>query len=88
MTYDWESDSHLAGLTYPNGRKVTYQFDALDRVTSMNGTATYSYIGAYRVGERASANGISLKPEYDALRRTQDFIHNQNQNLLAGFCYR
>ena len=87
----WEAENLRVGLTYPNGRKLEFTFDDLDRIQSITdeGAAEaiveYDYIGVGRVLERRSPiNDTRLTYlndagdadiGYDGLRRTVELRH-------------
>ena len=87
----WEAENLRVGLTYPNGRKLEFTFDGLDRIQSITdeGAAEaivdYDYIGVGRVLERRSPiNDTRLTYlndagdtdiGYDGLRRTVELRH-------------
>ena len=87
----WEAENLRVGLTYPNGRKLEFTFDDLDRIKSITdeGAAEaiveYDYIGVERVLERRSPiNDTRLTYlndagdadiGYDGLRRTVELRH-------------
>ena len=87
----WEAENLRVGLTYPNGRKLEFTFDGLDRIKSITdeGAAEaiveYDYIGVGRVLERRSPiNDTRLTYlndagdtdiGYDGQRRTVELRH-------------
>ncbi|MBI4431103.1 MAG: hypothetical protein HY587_05275 [Candidatus Omnitrophica bacterium] len=69
ITSDYDGLGNRIQLTYPNGREVSAEFDALERLKTINDLrlsepnndiAVYSYIGAGRILERTLLNGTKL----------------------------
>ena len=94
----WEAENLRVGLTYPNGRRLNYTYDGLDRIQSItdDGEASalveYDYIGTGRVLERRSpTNGTRMTSlnnrgnrveGYDGLRRVVRLRHLESDNSL------
>ncbi|MEM7312286.1 MAG: hypothetical protein AAF497_03955 [Planctomycetota bacterium] len=102
IDYGWRAEDLVHSLTYPNGRTVEYSYDGLDRrVTTAdaggNTLATDSYVGTWRLLDRAFGNSTSLTyldatgttvVGYDGLRRTVEMSHVQSDNsLIIGFSH-
>jgi len=52
ITYAYDANGNLTGVTYPSGRQVTYTLDNADRITQVSGTRSsvttdYATIGNY-----------------------------------------
>ncbi|MGK7955408.1 MAG: RHS repeat-associated core domain-containing protein, partial [Crocosphaera sp.] len=93
----YEADTRVS-VTYPNGRRLNYTYDGLDRIKSItdDGEALalveYDYIGVGRVLERRSpTNGTRMTYlndagdtdiGYDGLRRTVTLRHLEADNSL------
>ena len=101
VSYNWSQTADPVDLTYPNGRKIEYSLDQLNRLRTIknNGSATtiaaYDYIGN-RLIERVHANGTRLttlndagtiNQGYDGLGRLTQIRHLKENTLIAGFGY-
>jgi phage tail-like protein len=77
VTYSYDGVGNCLKLTYPSGRLVTYTYDALDQVTSLNtapsgglptaNLAQYAYDGPGRVSRITRANGINTRVAWNGL---------------------
>jgi hypothetical protein len=99
----WFAQANRTNLTYPNGRRLNYTYDALQRIRSIQDAseatplAQYNYMGGQRVLQRQYQNGTQLTYldnagltdiGYDPLRRTvQRRDVNGGNALLIGFTY-
>jgi YD repeat-containing protein len=97
----WTAHARRTSLAYPNGRRVDFAFDLLERIQGVQdhgaatGLAGYSYMGPGRVIQRSYQNGTRLTylnaagtvdTGYDALRRT--VARNDlrtNNSVIVGF---
>ncbi|MGE3166838.1 MAG: DUF6531 domain-containing protein [Planctomycetota bacterium] len=78
-------------LSYPGGRHITFEYDALDRLSSVSDTTlsaplvmdTYQYIGL-RLLRRDCATNTRLSFEYDADRRVSRTLHVRNPGLATA----
>ena len=101
VSYNWSQTADPVDLTYPNGRKIEYSLDQLNRLRTIknNGSSTtiaaYDYIGN-RLIERVHANGTRLttlndagtiNQGYDGLGRLTQMRHLKDNTLIAGFGY-
>ncbi len=93
----YEADTRVS-VTYPNGRKLEFTFDGLDRIKTIKdegealALVEYDYIGAGRVLERRSpTNGTRMTYlndagdtdiGYDGLRRTVTLRHLEDDDTL------
>ncbi len=99
----WRAEDLKSSLIYPNGREITFTYDSIDRIKSIDESPSgqlvaYDYIGDNRVLERRySANGTRLsfvdptnsaRSGYDELRRPVNLRHTRSDgSLIAGFDY-
>ena len=98
----YEAENLRVGLTYPNGRRLNYTYDSLDRIKSItdegqsDALVEYDYIGVGRVLERRSPTNSTRmtyitdtgETGYDGLRRTTQLRHLESDNsLIVGFQY-
>ncbi len=99
ISMNWTQGSDPVDLTYPNGRRISYTLDNLNRVTSIASDSTplanYDYLGSH-VLERVYANGTRLSMlsdsgnaqiGYDALPRLVQMRHLRGSTLMAGYKY-
>lgn len=103
ITGDWFARNRRVGLTYPDDRKLTLTFDALDRIKTISDVEAstnivhYNYIGPKRVLEREYQNGTRLThlddagttdSGYDSIKRKIEHRHLRADNsLIVGFTY-
>lgn len=90
VSYQYDAAGNRLRLTYPNGRYITYQPDANDRIDlikEQNGQliVDYGYLGPSLVASRAFGNGTSLSVAYDADRRITAYLHTTDPPV--GFRY-
>lgn len=100
VDYSWRADALLGGVTYPNGRNISYSYDSLDRLAGVldNGTgrsAALSYFGLSRLHTRSFDSGVkttmldgfgSSSVGFDGLGRVTLLRHlGPGGTLLAGF---
>ncbi|MEW5797345.1 MAG: hypothetical protein AB1772_13450, partial [Candidatus Zixiibacteriota bacterium] len=100
ISANWTQESTPVDLTYPNGRKLEYTLDKLNRLKSITSggksIANYDYIGG-RMIEKILGNATKLTllndagsadEGHDALGRLVKMRHvGPSANLLAGFEY-
>ena len=101
VSYNWSQTADPVDLTYPNGRKIEYSLDQLNRLRTIKNSgssttiAAYDYIGN-RLIERVHANGTRLttlndagtiNQGYDGLGRLTQMRHLKDNTLIAGFGY-
>ena len=102
ISSNWSQAADLTDLTYPNGRKLEYTHDKLNRLRTIANSgstaaviAAYDYIGG-RMIERTHANATRLttlddtgttNPGYDQLGRLVKMRHLHATTLIAGFGY-
>lgn len=86
-TAEYDGDSNVKTCTYPGGRVVNTQYDALDRIESIDGVYL-DYIGPYRV-ERRIVSGASVSYGYDQVRRNINVQSKKSFTVLDdwGFQY-
>ncbi|MCI0539254.1 MAG: DUF6531 domain-containing protein, partial [Verrucomicrobiales bacterium] len=89
----WRAENLRSGLTYPNGTKLSYRYDASDRVAQIADTvgpvANYDYIG-HRLLEERFPNGArnSHVNGYDGVGRpVQLETRDASGNVVVSFDY-
>ncbi len=80
--YEYDKNSNVTKMIYPDGKAVTYTYDAKDRmetVTDWNGNQTrYEYWKDDRLKITWLPNGTSYDYEYDAAGRVNKLINYRN----------
>jgi RHS repeat-associated protein len=73
LTFQYDGKGRTAGYSLQQGQSVSYTYDALDRMTSIQGSAgvfSYTYLGASPLIQRLTRpNGSYTEYQYDALNR-------------------
>ncbi|WP_372370415.1 RHS repeat-associated core domain-containing protein [Candidatus Uabimicrobium sp. HlEnr_7] len=102
ISMNWREEGDLAECIYPNNRKISYNYDKIDRLISINEEdsttiASFDYIGS-RVLERVYKNNTRLTTlndtgdaniGYDNLPRLAQMRHlrNGSNELITGYAY-
>ncbi len=79
-------------MTYPDGGKVSYTYDALDRMTAITGrdgkTTTYAYNANGNMTKVTRPNGTFTELKYDAEGRITALSNVKNNgNIISDFYY-
>ena len=77
-------------LTYPGGRQVTYQYDELRRLISMDtdeGRYGFAYDENGRLCMKSAPNGISTEYAYDPAGRLSALESRDREGILDRFTY-
>src|SRR5258708_11305372 len=79
-------------LVYPNGQKVFYAYDALNRLTDVNdwagGIVSYNYDVASQLSAQTNSNGTSASFNYDKDGQLLTILHfGPGSSTLASFQY-
>lgn len=73
VRYEYDDNSNVTAVEYPNGQRVTYTYDALNRMTSLTdwkgNTVSYTYRKDSKPLEVTYPNGMITKYVYDAAAR-------------------
>lgn len=90
----WLAENLRVGIIYPDNRELVLTFDGLDRLDTVkdvgaaNYIADYTYIGTFRIIERAfPINDTAMSKSYDGLRRVTSLEHRRgsDNSLIVGF---
>lgn len=96
VTSDFDGVGNRIQLTYPDNRVLIYTYDNLERMKTVSGVATYSFIGSGRILERAFASGAKLTYldnsdadiGYDGIKRIVRHRHETSiDGTIADFSY-
>lgn len=70
--YDYAADGRLAGMTYPNGMRLSYAYDRfgrLSRLTAQEASVSYEYDDLGRLVRKTASDGLDTRLDYDAFGR-------------------
>ena len=85
VKYTYDNNDNITSIEYPNGFKVGYEYDILDRLTrvynftSNSNFATYTYLNDGRLSQQNNGNGTKTIYSYDSYGRVNT-ISNQKSN--------
>lgn len=88
--YEWGALGERTGMIYPDGQKITYQYDQylnLEKVTAGEDTTVYRYDEAGKLSEKIYANGMNSQYTYTADGRLESLIHKDREGILDCFYY-
>ena len=71
LSLSWAEKRRTTKLTYPDGHQLTYQYDALDRVSQAGSSATFTYTKDGWVKTIGYGNGLQTTYAYDNRRRAR-----------------
>jgi len=88
--YLYDSHGRKVGLVYPDGKKVTYTYDAQGRMTEVsNGgnkpLATYEYDAFRRRSQLTRDNGVVTSYDYDPASQLLSVNHKDKSNKTLAF---
>lgn len=85
VKYTYDANDNITSIEYPNGFKVGYEYDALDRLIRVynfannSNFATYSYYNDGRLNQQTNGNGTKTIYSYDSYGRVSG-ISNQKSD--------
>ena len=93
IRYEYDDNGNLTDLIYPDGHRVSYTYDALNRMTSLTdwngGTIRYTYRKDSKLSHISYPNGMTTDYEFDAVGR---LIAKQtklsNGSVVAGYQFK
>ncbi|HLX69591.1 MAG TPA: LamG-like jellyroll fold domain-containing protein [Verrucomicrobiae bacterium] len=93
LNYAYDADGNLTNLwsSTANGVANVYQYDALNRLTSVlandSAAATYAFDLAGNLQAMQYANGVTNLYQYDSLNRLTNSVWKTNGITIASFTY-
>ncbi|MBI2183589.1 MAG: RHS repeat-associated core domain-containing protein [Thaumarchaeota archaeon] len=74
-SYSYDAESRLTRLVYPDSKPLTYEYDGLDRVKSLNSTlASFTYTIDGKVKTISYGNGLQTTYSYDSRSRATRIV--------------
>jgi len=92
VQYQYDANGNKTGLTYPDGKTFTYQYDGLNRSTNIKDDSNYGITNAWYEAagyfqERSRAGSSVTYASYDAIGRldslTQDLANTSNDLTMT-----
>ena len=89
--YQYDLDSHLTAITYPNGKQVTRGYDAAGHLTSVTDwlghATTFSYDANSNLSDEQYPGGVTTQLGHDNADRLIAMSDAGGGNTLASFSY-
>jgi RHS repeat-associated protein len=83
LSYQYDQASNLIQLTYPDGTRLSYTYDALNRISTVGSLATLTYRKNNEIATISFGNGVQTAYSYDKLgRATRIRTWNRTMTLL------
>jgi RHS repeat-associated protein len=91
-TYSYTADGRLASITYPSGRVVTDQYDAIGRLTEVGiGGTSVLNIGSYNAANQILAmtygNGTQASYSYNAQLQIASVLYGPSTSPILSLSY-
>ncbi|WP_235839266.1 DUF6531 domain-containing protein [Clostridium sp. Marseille-P2415] len=88
--YEWSKIGERTGIVYPDGRKVSYEYDELSRLSRLiyeGEDITYHYDKEGRLMEKRFLNGIITNYQYNSLGLLSCLTHKADGDILERYDY-
>jgi YD repeat-containing protein len=89
--YTYDAASNRKTLTAPDGSTNTYNYDTLNRLSSLNNSLTgqfgFGYDALSRRTQLTRPNGINTNYSYDSLSRLLSVLHQAGSTIIDGASY-
>lgn len=92
VRYGFDALGRRSDLTYPDGTKVSYDYDTRGRLKSVNdgpgrAVGRYDYDPLGRIAKLTRDNNVVTTYAYDMAGQLTDIAHTHGNNVLAGSHY-
>jgi len=91
LGYTYDSAGNMVGITYPDGTKVTYNMDPMNRITNIKTGSTtlasFAYGKGASIGSITYGNGVSTSYAYDNRNRISRIKTLQGSTTLIDLNY-
>ncbi|MBV6390993.1 MAG: hypothetical protein KPEEDBHJ_00197 [Anaerolineales bacterium] len=85
ITYTYNANNQILTMTTPGGT-TSYGYDALSRLTSVNGT-TFEYDALGLLTDEHLSNGVTTSYGYDDLNRLTNITQQLGSTLIGSYVY-
>lgn len=88
VKYTYDANDNITSIEYPNGFKVGYEYDALDRLIRVynfannNNFAAYSYYNDGRLNQQTNGNGTKTIYSYDSYGRVNGISNQKSDGTI------
>jgi RHS repeat-associated protein len=90
-SYSYDAASNRTSLTAPDGSTNTYQYDTLNRLSSLTSSLTGQFSFAYDTLSRRTQltrpNGVNTNYNYDSVSHLLSVLHQAGSTTLDGASY-
>jgi len=90
-SYGYDAASNRTGLTAPDGSTNTYNYDTLNRLSTLTNSLTgqfgFSYDALSRRTQLTRPNGVNTNYSYDSVSRLLSVLHQAGSTTLDGASY-
>ncbi len=90
VRYQWGRLGERTGLVYPDGRKVSYEYDEWSRLSRLidgNREIQYHYREDGRLSEKVFSDGLITSYDYNEMGLITSLIHRQGEKELEQYRY-
>ncbi|MBU7025318.1 MAG: hypothetical protein HXS48_00135, partial [Theionarchaea archaeon] len=89
VSYTYDAASRIVSVTYPDQSVITYEYDALNRLTNIPGYAEFTYTTDSLLADMTFGNGTTTSFQYDNCHRpiTIQAFRNGVDLLIMNYQY-
>lgn len=90
VRYQWGRLGERTGLVYPDGRKVSYEYDEWSRLSRLidgNREIQYHYREDGRLSEKVFSDGLITSYDYNEMGLVSSLTHQQGEKKLEQYRY-
>jgi len=90
VRYQWGRLGERTGLVYPDGRKVSYEYDEWSRLSHLidgNREIQYHYREDGRLSEKVFSDGLITSYDYNEMGLISSLTHQQGEKKLEQYRY-
>lgn len=90
VSYEWNTGGTQKSLTYPDGKKLQYEYDEYQRIIGLNDGTTsvnYAYDQIGRLSEKQYGNGTRTAYTYNTAGQLAELSHLDSAGVLDRYRY-